>query len=103
MGSLLLAGGEPGGRYALKNSRIMVHQPSGGAQGMASDIQIQAKEILKLRGMLNGLYVETCGQTLEEVEKTLDRDTFMSPEEALEWGVIDHIVERREEIVVEEK
>ncbi|GMH60200.1 hypothetical protein TrVE_jg11073 [Triparma verrucosa] len=96
MGSLLLAGGEKGKRMALKNSRIMLHQPSGGAQGMASDIQIQAEEILKLRTRLNGLYEFHTGQELERIEKVMDRDTFMSVEEAIEFGVVDEILVKRE-------
>jgi len=95
MGSLLLAGGEKGNRFALENSRIMVHQPSGGAQGMASDIQIQAQEILKLRSLLNGLYVDCCGRDLKEVEDALDRDTFLSPVEAKEWGIVDEVLKTR--------
>lgn len=96
MGSLLLAGGEPGMRYALSNSRVMIHQPSGGAQGMAADIEIQAKEILKMRQRLNELYVKHTGQKLAKVEAAMDRDTFMSPEEAKEFGLIDEVYTSRE-------
>ena len=95
MGSLLLAAGEAGMRYSLPNSRIMVHQPSGGYQGQASDIMIHAQETQKLKDRLNQIYVKHCGRTLKEVEKALDRDNFMSPEEAKEWGLIDQIVESR--------
>ncbi len=96
MGSLLLAGGEPGMRYALSNSRVMIHQPSGGAQGMAADIEIQAKEILKMRQRLNEIYVKHTGQKLAKVEAAMDRDTFMSPEEAKEFGLIDEVYTSRE-------
>jgi ATP-dependent Clp protease protease subunit len=95
MGSLLLAAGAEGMRYSLPNSRIMVHQPSGGYQGQASDIMIHAQETQKLKDRLNQIYVRHCGRTLKEVEKALDRDNFMSPEEAKEWGLIDQIVESR--------
>jgi ATP-dependent Clp protease, protease subunit len=95
MGSLLLAAGEAGLRYSLPNSRIMVHQPSGGYQGQASDIMIHAQETQKLKDRLNQIYVKHCGRTLKEVEKALDRDNFMAPEEAKEWGLIDEIVESR--------
>ena len=95
MGSLLLTAGATGMRFSLPNSRIMVHQPSGGYQGQASDIMIHAQETQKLKTRLNEIYVKHCGRTLEEVEKALDRDNFMSPEEAKEWGLIDEIVESR--------
>ncbi len=95
MGSLLLAAGAPGKRYALPNARVMVHQPSGGFQGQASDIEIHAREILALRGRLNEIYVQHCGQTLEKVEEALDRDRFMSPEEAREFGIVDEVVAQR--------
>ena len=98
MGSLLLTGGAEGKRAALPHSRIMIHQPSGGAQGKASDIEIQANEILKMKKMLNELYVKHTGQKLSIIEKAMDRDNFMSPEEALKFGLIDRIVENREEI-----
>ena len=81
MGSLLLCGGEPNNRFALPNARIMVHQPSGGAQGQASDIEIQAKEILEIRKKLNEIYKSHTGRTLEEIEQRLERDSYMSPEE----------------------
>ncbi len=92
MGSLLLCAGAVGKRYALPNSRIMVHQPSGGAQGQATDIEIQAREILKLRERLNEIYVEHTNQTIDIIEEALERDRFMSPQEALEFGLIDEVV-----------
>lgn len=95
MGSLLLTAGEPGMRYSLPNSRIMVHQPSGGYQGQATDIMIHAEETLKLKRRLNEIYVSHTGQTLKKVEAALERDNFMSPEEAKDWGLIDEIVESR--------
>lgn len=95
MGSLLLAAGAPGKRFALPYSRIMVHQPSGGAQGQATDIEIQAREILRMREMLNGIYVRHTGQPLEEIEKAMDRDKFMSAEEAKDFGLVDEVVEAR--------
>lgn len=96
MGSLLLAGGCSNHRYALPNSRIMLHQPSGGAQGMASDIDIQAREILRTRANLNRLYANHTGQALEDIERVMDRDTFMDVHQALAFGVIDRIVDKRE-------
>ena len=98
-GSLLLTAGAPGKRFALPNSRIMVHQPSGGAQGMASDIEIQAREILKLREKLNNIYVQHTGQKLSEIEKVMDRDTFMSAEEANKFGLVDYVVDDRDELI----
>jgi ATP-dependent Clp protease, protease subunit len=95
MGSLLLAAGAAGKRYALPNSRIMVHQPSGGAQGQATDIEIQAREILSLRARLNSIYVKHTKQTLEAIEKAVERDRFMSPEEAREFGLVDEVVTSR--------
>jgi len=95
MGSLLLAAGEDGMRYSLPNSRIMVHQPSGGFQGQASDIALQAKEILELKERLNKIYVKHCGQSLKKVEAALDRDNFMTADAAKDWGIIDQIVEQR--------
>lgn len=95
MGSLLLAAGEKGKRYALPNARIMVHQPSGGAQGPASDIEIQAREILKLRARLNDLYVKHTGQSLETIEAAMERDNFMDAEEAKAFGLIDQVVTAR--------
>ena len=95
MGSLLLAAGAKGKRYALPNSRIMLHQPSGGAQGQATDIEIQAKEILALRARLNKIYAEHTGQPLEVIESAVERDRYMTPAEALEFGIIDEIVVKR--------
>jgi ATP-dependent Clp protease protease subunit len=95
MGSFLLAAGTPGKRYSLPNSRIMVHQPSGGAQGQATDIEIQAKEILNLRLRLNEIYVKHTGQKLKAIEEALERDRFMNPTEAKAFGLIDLIVEKQ--------
>jgi ATP-dependent Clp protease protease subunit len=95
MGSLLLAAGAKGKRFCLPNSRVMVHQPSGGAQGQASDIEIQAREIIKIRQRLNEIYVKHTGQELSAIEQALERDRFMSAEEAKEFGIIDQVVERR--------
>ena len=97
MGSLLLTAGDKGQRFTLPNSRIMLHQPSGGFQGQASDIALHAKEILLLKERLNLIYVEHTGQKLEEVEKALDRDNFMTAEEAKAWGIIDKIITSRRE------
>ena len=95
MGSLLLASGAPGKRYALPNARIMIHQPSGGVQGQASDIEIQAREILSLRARLNNIYVTHTGKTLAEIEAAVERDNFMTPEEAKEFGIVDEVVTSR--------
>ncbi len=95
MGSLLMCAGTKGKRYALPNARIMIHQPSGGAQGQASDIEIQAREILALRARLNNIYVEHTGQTLDVIEKAMDRDRFMTPDEAVQFGLIDEVVVSR--------
>lgn len=95
MGSLLLAAGAAGKRYSLPNSRIMIHQPSGGARGQASDIEIQAQEILRLRQRLNEIYVKHTGQKLAAIEKGMDRDNFMSAEEAKKFGLIDEVVDER--------
>ncbi len=96
MGSLLLAAGEQGMRFCLPNSRVMVHQPSGGFQGQASDIALHAQEILDLKKRLNMIYVKHTNQKINAVEKALDRDNFMTPEQSLEWGIIDKIIDRRE-------
>ncbi|MBN9525511.1 MAG: ATP-dependent Clp endopeptidase proteolytic subunit ClpP [Alphaproteobacteria bacterium] len=96
MGSLLLAAGEPGMRMALPNSRIMIHQPSGGFQGQATDIEIHAREILALRARLNQIYVKHTGQPIEAIEKGMERDNFLSPEQAQAFGLIDHVYEKRE-------
>ncbi|QZH73829.1 MAG: ATP-dependent Clp protease proteolytic subunit [Erythrobacter sp.] len=95
MGSFLLAAGEPGMRVALPNARIMVHQPSGGARGMASDIEIQAKEILRIRARMNDLYVQYTGRSLTEIERALDRDTFLEADEALKFGIVDAVFAHR--------
>ena len=95
MGSVLSMAGEKGMRFALPNARIMVHQPSGGYQGQATDIMIHARETQKVREQLYSLYVKHTGQDLEEVERALERDNFMSPTEAKEWGHIDEILENR--------
>lgn len=95
MGSLLLAAGTPGRRFALPHSRIMVHQPSGGAQGQATDIEIHAREILKMRRRLNEIYVKHTGQELEAIEQAVERDNFMDPETAKEFGLIDEVVVNR--------
>ncbi len=98
MGSLLLAAGEPGMRYSLPNSRIMVHQPSGGYQGQATDIMIHAQETQKLKDRLNQIYVSHTGQKLKSVEAALERDNFMDPTAAKEWGLIDEIVDSRDKV-----
>ena len=97
MGSFLLAAGEPGMRVALTNSRIMIHQPSGGAQGMAADIEIQAREILRMRQRLNELYAKYTGQGIEEIEKAMDRDKFLEADEAKAFGIIDEVFDKRPE------
>ena len=97
MGSLLLSAGAPDMRFALPNARVMVHQPSGGFSGQASDIERHAKEILDMRSRLNKIYVEHTGQTLARIEAALERDTFMTADEAKEFGIIDEVVEKREE------
>ena len=95
MGSFLLMAGAKGKRNALPNSRIMIHQPSGGAQGQASDIEIQAREILKTREQLNRIYAERTGQPLERIAADMERDRWMSPPEALDYGLIDKVIDRR--------
>ena len=95
MGSLLLTAGAKGKRYSLPNSKIMIHQPSGGFQGQATDIEIHAKEILSTRSRLNAIYVKHTGQKLDKIEKAMERDNFMTPEEALSFGLIDEVVEKR--------
>lgn len=95
MGSFLLAGGTKGKRYCLPNARVMIHQPHGGAQGQATDIEIQAREILKTRQRLNEIYAHHTGQPLEAIEQAVERDNFMSAEEAKSFGLIDHVVESR--------
>jgi ATP-dependent Clp protease protease subunit len=109
MGSFLLAGGAENCRFALPNARIMLHQPSGGAQGMAADIDIQAKEILRTRANLNRIMAEHTKQPIEEIERVMDRDYFMNVEQAKEFGVIDHIMDKRtrevddDDVVAKEK
>ncbi|GEL70214.1 MULTISPECIES: ATP-dependent Clp endopeptidase proteolytic subunit ClpP [Myxococcus] len=98
MGALLLLAGAKGKRYALPNSRIMIHQPLGGAQGQATDIDIQAKEILRLRSYINGLIVKHTGHTIERIEKDTERDYFMSAEDARQYGLIDEVVEKQRAI-----
>ena len=95
MGSFLLASGEPGMRVALTNARIMIHQPSGGAQGMASDIEIQAREILRIRKRMNELYSQYTGQPIEEIERRMDRDTFLEANEAKDFGLVDEVFDKR--------
>jgi ATP-dependent Clp protease protease subunit len=95
MGSLLLAAGSKDMRFALPNARIMVHQPSGGFRGQASDIEIHAREVLELKRRLNEIYMKHTGQDLEIIERALDRDYFMTPQAAKDWGLIDNIVEER--------
>ncbi|MCY3829886.1 MAG: ATP-dependent Clp endopeptidase proteolytic subunit ClpP [Rhodospirillaceae bacterium] len=95
MGSLLLAAGAPDKRYALPNARIMIHQPSGGFQGQATDIEIHAREILAVRARLNDIYVRHTGQKLAAIEEAMDRDRFLTPEESKEFGIIDEVVASR--------
>jgi len=99
MGSLLLAGGNEGMRHALTHSRIMIHQPSGGFQGQATDIEIHAKETLKIKRMLNQIYVKHTKQVLDVIEKSMERDYFLGPEEAREFGIIDSVIKHRENII----
>lgn len=93
MGAFILSSGAPGKRKSLPNARIMIHQPSGGAQGMASDIEIQAQEILRMREMLNTIISKNTGKSIKTLEKDMDRDKFMSPQEALKYGLIDTVIE----------
>ncbi len=99
MGSFLLAAGRKGKRYALPHSRIMIHQPSGGAQGTAADIEVQAKEILYLREQLNSLYSKHTNRPTEQIERDMVRDFFMSAEEAKNYGIVDHVITQRGEVV----
>lgn len=103
MGAVLLAAGTKGKRYALPNARIMIHQPWGGVQGQASDISIQAKEILRLKDRLNEILAKACGKSVDAIGKDTDRDNFMSAEEAKNYGLVDHVVQSRKEIVGTEK
>jgi ATP-dependent Clp protease, protease subunit len=95
MGALLLAAGEKGRRHALPHSRIMIHQPLGGAQGQATDLDIQAREILRMREEINNLFVKHTGQSLRKIEKDTDRDMFMGPEQAVEYGIVDEVIVSR--------
>lgn len=97
-GALLLAAGAEGKRYALPHARVMIHQPAGGAQGRAADIEIQAQEILELREMLNNILADHTGQPLEKIQEDVDRDFFMSAQEAEEYGIIDEVISRQEDI-----
>ncbi len=97
MGSFLLAAGEPGMRIALPNARVMIHQPSGGARGMASDIEIQAREILRIKKRMNDLYVKYTGKKLKDIEAAMDRDTFLEADEAMKFGLVDKVFETRPE------
>lgn len=94
MGAFLLTAGAKGKRYALPNSEVMIHQPLGGAEGQASDIEIRARRILKMRDKLNGILAERTGQSLERIEKDTDRDNFMSAQEAMEYGLVDKVIEK---------
>ena len=96
---MLLTAGATGYRYALPNSRIMIHQPIGGYHGQASDVEIHAREMLQLRDRLNMLYVKHTGQQLDIIERAVDRDNFMSPDEAVKFGLIDKVIEKREDAV----
>ena len=95
MAAVLLAAGANGKRIALPNSRVMIHQPLGGAQGQAADIEIQAKEILKTRNILNGILAKHTGQSMEQLQKDTDRDYFMSADEAIKYGIVDKVIEKR--------
>lgn len=103
MGSLLLTAGAKGHRYALPNARIMVHQPSGGFQGQASDIERHAQDIIKMKRRLNEIYVKHTGNDYDTIEKTLDRDHFMTAQEALDFGLIDRVIESHDEVIADEK
>jgi len=96
MGAFLLCGGEKNMRYSLPNSRIMIHQPSGGYQGQATDIEIHAQETMKIKRLINGLYSKHTGQDIKHVEKSMERDNFMSPEEAKKFGLVDNIISSRD-------
>ena len=99
MGSFLLSAGTKGKRFALPNSRIMLHQPSGGSQGTAADIEIQARELLWIRERMNLIYADNTGQTPEKIKEDLDRDRFMSPDEAKAYGLIDHVIQHKGQVV----
>ena len=98
MGSFLLMAGAPGRRIALPNARVVLHQPSGGFQGQASDIERHAEDIVRLKRQINLIYAKHCGRTYDEVERTLDRDRFLTAEEAKAWGIVDHIFAHREDV-----
>ena len=98
MGALLLAAGAHGKRYSLPNSRILIHQPMGGFQGQASDIEIQAREILRMKDRLNQILVEHTGKLIEEIQRDTDRDFFMSGEEAKKYGIVDHVIANRDDL-----
>ncbi len=98
MGALLLAAGEPGKRYSLPHSRVLIHQPLGGAQGQATDIDIQAKEILRMRDMLNGILVNHTGQKMERIVADTDRDFYMSGQQAKEYGIVDAVIDKNEQL-----
>ena len=98
MGSLLLTCGEKGRRFALPNARVMIHQPSGGFQGQATDMEIHVKEILAIKKRLNQIYVEQTGKPLKEIEEAMERDNFMTAQEALKFGLIDAVIQKKEEI-----
>jgi ATP-dependent Clp protease protease subunit len=100
MGSLLLCAGAEGKRFCLPNSRIMIHQPSGGYQGQATDIEIHAQETLALKRRLNEIYAKHTGQKINVIEKSMERDNFMSPQKALEFGIIDKVIEKRPEHII---
>ena len=102
MGSFLLAGGTKGKRFALPNSRIMIHQPSGGFRGQATDIEIHAKEILNTKQKLNEILAKHTGKKIKAIQEAMERDNFMSPQEALDFGLIDHIVQSRQQITNKE-
>jgi ATP-dependent Clp protease protease subunit len=95
MGSMILSCGAKGKRFILPNAEVMIHQPSGGAEGMASDIEISAKQILKIRSNMNKLLAKNTGQKLEKIEKDMDRDFFMTAEEAVKYGIVDKIITKR--------
>ena len=98
MGSFLLAAGAKGKRFSLPNSRIMIHQPLGGFQGQATDIEIHAREILNIRRRMNKLYSEHCGRSIQEIEQAVERDNFMSADEAMAFGLVDKVIHNRGEI-----
>ncbi|MCP4922852.1 MAG: ATP-dependent Clp endopeptidase proteolytic subunit ClpP [bacterium] len=102
MGSLFLTAGAKGKRFCLPNSRVMIHQPHGGARGQATDIEIQAREILALRARINNIFAECTGQPLDVIEKSMERDNFLSPEDAKKFGLIDEVIERRPDPVEKE-